>query len=175
MSSSGLTQRRRTSWGFVLAVVLLVALPIAEVWLLVQVGQEIGLGWTLLVLIAEAALGGWLMRLEGGKAWTALSKAYGTGRLPSGELADAALILVGGALLLLPGFLTDVLGLFFLLPFTRPLARRALGYLIARRVVAMGFDPRAATTRGDVIEGETVTDPTPDPRIVSGEIEGDDR
>lgn len=162
---------RRLSWGFVVAVALLVCLPIAEVWLLVQVGQEIGAGWTVLVLIIEAVVGGWLMRREGAKAWASLSTAYGSGRLPSGELADAALVLVGAALLLLPGFLTDVLGLIFLLPFTRPLARRALGFLIARRVAAMGLSPTTQPLRSDVIEGETVADPAPN-RTVAGEVDG---
>ncbi|MGI8458002.1 MAG: FxsA family protein [Propionibacteriaceae bacterium] len=171
----GRGRQRTLSWGFVLAVVLLVALPIAEIWLLVQVSHEIGFGWTLLVLIAEVVLGGWLMLREGAKAWATLSKAYGTGRLPSGELANAALVLVGGGLVLLPGFLSDVLGLIVLLPFTRPLARRALGFLIARRVAAMGLDPRNAPSRSQVIEGETVADPSPDPDTISGEIEGDDR
>ncbi|MZO45290.1 FxsA family protein, partial [Escherichia coli] len=103
----------------------------------------------------------------------ALTKAYGTGRLPSGELADAALVLVGGALLMLPGFVTDLFGLLFLLPFTRPLARKAVAFLIARRVASMGFDP--GRSRPTVIPGETVEPPTgatDDPRVIRGEVEG---
>ena len=139
-----------------LLVVLLVAVPIFEVWLLIQVGQQIGLLWTVLILVAEAALGAWLMRREGARAWKALNEAFATGKMPTGELADAALILVGGVLLVLPGFATDVLGLVCLLPVSRPLARRFLGWLVTRRLarVGAGLVPRYGS--GTVIEGETV-------------------
>ena len=58
--------------------------------------------------------------------------------MPTGELADAALVLVGGLLLMLPGFVTDLIGLFFLLPLTRPLARKAIAFFVARRLNRMG-------------------------------------
>jgi len=120
----------RWTW---LAVALLVV-PILEIYVIIQVGQVIG-GWqTLVLLIFESALGAWIMKREGRRAWEALSSAFGTGGLPTRELADAALVLVGGTLLLTPGFLTDVFGFFFVLPVTRPLARRALSWLVARQV-----------------------------------------
>ncbi len=166
----------RHSWATPVLLVLLVAIPIFEVWLLIQVGQHIGGLWLLLILVGEAALGGWLMRHEGARAWKALNEAFGTGHMPTGELADAALILIGGVLLMLPGFATDVIGFVFLLPFTRPAARRALAFFVARRIQRMGL-PVATTGRGDVIEGETVDDPVPpgprptDRRIITGEVE----
>ena len=107
----------------------LVALPIVEVWLLVQVGQLIGVwldarsSWS-----ARPCSAAWLMRREGTRAWKALNEAFASGKMPTGELADTALILVGGVLLMLPGFITDIFGLLFLLPFTRPLARKVLAY-----------------------------------------------
>ena len=88
---------------------------------------------TVLLLLVESALGAWLVKREGRRAWTALRFALRTGRLPARELADAALVLVGGTLLLTPGFVTDVAGFFLILPVTRPLARRLLGWLAARR------------------------------------------
>ena len=97
-------------------VCLLVAVPIFEVWLLIQVGHQLGLWPTVLILVLEAVLAAWLMRREGSRAWKALTDAFATGKVPSGELADAALILVGGVLLMLPGFVTDVIGFLFLLP-----------------------------------------------------------
>ena len=124
----------RWTW---LAVALLVV-PILEIYVIIQVGQVIG-GWqTLVLLIFESALGAWIVKREGRRAWEALSTAFGTGRLPTHELADAALVLVGGTLLLTPGFVTDVFGFFFVLPFTRPLARRALAWLVARHVRRRG-------------------------------------
>lgn len=161
---------RRHRWALPLLIVLLVAVPIAEVWLLIQVGQAIGVLPTLLILVGEAVLGGWMLRREGGKAWAALNQALVSGRLPAGELADAALVLVGGVLLMLPGFVTDLIGFVFLLPFTRPLARSVLLFFAARQVASVTRRPFGPLNRGDVIAGETVPD-TPDPRVVRGEID----
>lgn len=151
--------RQGGSGGWIIPVllVLMIAIPIIEVWGLIQVGQAIGALPTVLILIAEAALGTWLMRREGGKAWQGLRDAFASGKMPAGELASAALILVGGTLLMLPGFFTDIIGLFFLLPFTRPLARRLLGMIIARRVRQAGVDVdviRAHVDRENNIDGD---------------------
>ena len=116
-----------------LAAALLV-LPILEIYVIIQVGQLIGAVPTIVLLVVESALGAWIVKREGRRAWQALSTAFGTGRLPGRELADAALVLVGGTLLLTPGFVTDVFGFFFVLPFTRPVARRWLGWFVSRRM-----------------------------------------
>lgn len=158
--------RLRRGWPMVILVVLLIAIPALEVWLLVQVGQAIGLLPTLIILFGEAVLGGWLMRREGGRAWQALNTAFTTGRVPSGELADAALILVGGVLLILPGFATDLIGFLFLLPMTRPLARKLVAFFLGRRIHRMAANRPAHAT---VITGETV-DATDPPVTVRGEI-----
>lgn len=150
---------RRPGWWLPLFLVLLVAVPIFEVWLLIQVGNQIGVLATVAILVAEAILGGWLMKREGSRAWKALDGALKTGKMPSGELADAAFVLVGGVLLMLPGFTSDVLGFFFLLPFTRPIARHVLGFFIARQVSRSGVPVmRARLQTEDLIEGETVPD-----------------
>ncbi|MGQ0630413.1 MAG: FxsA family protein [Sporichthyaceae bacterium] len=107
-------------------VIALLLVPIIEIVVIVQVGQSIGAWPTIALLIASAVLGSWLIRREGAKAWTALRDKLHSGGMPAKELADGALILVGGTLLLTPGFLTDLVGFFLVLPFTRPLARRAL-------------------------------------------------
>ncbi len=138
MSAPETSVRRGGGWVLPVLLVLLIAVPIIEVWLLIQVGSVIGVLPTIAILVAEALLGGWLMRREGGRAWAALNEAFGTGKMPTGELADAALILVGGVLLMLPGFVTDVFGFFFLLPFTRPLARKLLAFVVARRTAPDG-------------------------------------
>ncbi len=116
-------------------VILFVAIPILEIYVIIQVGQEIGALWTVLLLVAESILGAWLVKREGGRAWLALNEALQTGRMPGRELADGALILIGGTLLLTPGFVTDVFGFFLVFAFTRPLARKVLGWAVARRVL----------------------------------------
>ena len=140
-----------------LLVVAFLVVPILEIWVILQVGQVIG-GWqTVALLVLESALGAWLVRREGARAWTALRTAIRSARLPHRELTDAALILVGGTLLLTPGFLTDVVGFFLVIPLTRPLARRALGWFVSRRVLP---GSRVPTRPPDpVIRGEVVDEP----------------
>ena len=106
---------------------LFVVLPLVEIYLLIQVGHVIGAWWTILLLLADGIAGSWLMKREGRRAWRALREAIDQRRMPARELADAALILVGGTLLLTPGFLSDVVGRSASLPVTRPLARRRAG------------------------------------------------
>jgi UPF0716 protein FxsA len=147
----------------VLLVVLFLLIPIVEIYVIVQVGQQIGVLPTIALLIFESAIGAWLVKREGRRAWTALRAAVGTGRLPSSELADAALVLVGGTLLLTPGFVTDVFGFFMILPLTRPLARRALGWFVTRRASALVASrvPSSRTGRGRgsrTVPGEVVRD-----------------
>lgn len=156
--------RRRPRWVGLLFVALLVV-PLVELAVIIAVGRVIG-GWqTLLLLLVESALGAWLVRHEGLRTWRALADALQTGRMPSRELADAALVLVGGTLLLTPGFLTDVAGFFMILPPTRPIARRGLEAVVSRRLLR-GFwgtrppgagppggpgDAGGDTIRGDVL------------------------
>jgi UPF0716 protein FxsA len=157
--------------GLFLVVAFLIV-PIVEIYVIVQVGQQIGALPTVLLLIFESALGAWIVRHEGSRAWRALQTAATSGQLPSRELADAALVLVGGTLLLTPGFVTDIVGFFFVLPPTRPLARRLLvGFFMRRAVVAVTrFGPAA---RG----GGPAYRPGPGPgpgRVVQGEVVRDD-
>jgi len=145
-----------------LLVVLLLVVPIVEVAVIIAVGRTIG-GWpTFGLLLIESALGAWLVRREGSRSWRALSEALTSGRMPPRQLANAALVLVGGTLLLAPGFLTDIVGFFLILPLTRPLARRLLEGMVARRLLGGLMPSRSgpASRRGgpdgpdDVIEGE---------------------
>jgi len=152
--------------------------PIFEVWLLIKVGQQLGLLPTILILIAQAIIGALLMRHEGSRAWKALNDAFSNGKVPTGELADAALILVGGVLLILPGFLTDVIGFLFLLRWTRPVARKIIAFFVARRINRLGIPVmRARLDTENLIEGESVEQPPAngrkqdDPVVIAGEIE----
>jgi UPF0716 protein FxsA len=137
--------RRRPRWAWLVFLALLVV-PVAEIALIVAVGQVIG-GWqTIALLVFESALGAYLVKREGRRSWQALRVALNTGKMPGRELADAALVLIGGTLLLTPGFLTDLVGFFFILPFTRPITRRWL-----QRVVERHLAQRSGIIRGEVI------------------------
>ena len=143
---------------FALLAILFVVLPIVEIYVLIQIGQVIGPWWTILLLIADGVLGSLLVRSEGRRAWEALTSAIASHKMPHRELADGALILVGGTLLVTPGFVTDVLGLFCVLPFTRPLARRLLAGLVARRITSVHLPPPPGRGPGQQ-----------DPRVVRGD------
>jgi UPF0716 protein FxsA len=167
-------------------------MPVLEIYVIIQVGAVIG-GWqTAALLLAESLLGAWIVRREGRRAWRTLQETFTRGVMPDRELADAALVLAGGVLLLTPGFVTDVLGFAFVLPFTRPLVRRLLAAYAARRLRAAehrmtvqgldgmfgpgtdlprtggpaGFPPRAGTTTGRPPAGGPV---------IPGEVIHDDR
>lgn len=125
----------------------LLVVPLLEVLVIIQVGRVIG-GWpTLGLLLVESAFGAWLVRREGARAWEALRTALTTGRMPALELVDAALVLVGGVLLLAPGFITDIVGFFFVLPISRPITRRWLEAAVERQLLA-----RAGIVRSDVVQ-----------------------
>ena len=146
--------RRRVPW-WVLAL-LFVVVPVLEIYVLIQVGQVIGAWWTIALLVADSIFGSWLIRHEGRRAWQALTVALESGRMPATELADGALILVGGTLMLSPGFVTDVVGIVLILPFTRPLARRLLTRLVARRIIVAGRPGPGSD--GPVVRGEVIDD-----------------
>jgi UPF0716 protein FxsA len=146
-------------WALVL---LFIVLPVLEIYLLIQLGQAIGAWWTVLLLIADGVLGGYLMKHEGRRAWKALNEALAERRMPATELADGALILVGGTLLLTPGFISDLAGFFLVLPFTRPVARKVLARYLSRKLLDAGTGgpagPRTRQRPGpdSVVQGEVV-------------------
>jgi UPF0716 protein FxsA len=161
--SSGRRPRRRSGWGWAL-VAAFVIVPIVEIYVIIQVGQVIGAWWTIVLLIADSIFGSWLIRREGRRAWQALAETIRSGRMPAKELADGALILVGGTLMLSPGFVTDVAGIVLILPFTRPLARALLARYVTRRLLdgrrpgprgprgPGGSGPSGPVVRGEVVD-----------------------
>jgi UPF0716 protein FxsA len=156
---------------------LFVVVQIVEIWLLIQVGQAIG-GWqTLLLLVADSLLGAWLLRREGRRTWRAFRLALDERRVPAREVADGVLVIIGGTLLITPGFLSDIVGLLFLLPPTRAAIRPMLTRLFAARFGVVGvlgdaaLRSRRATTRPPtVVEGEVVEPPSHPPG--AGQHEG---
>jgi UPF0716 protein FxsA len=107
-----------------LLVVLFVVVPILELWVLIEVGQVIGTWNTIGLLLIVSFVGAWLVKREGLGVVRRFRAQLDEGRIPGKELADGVLIILAGALMLTPGFLTDVVGLLLLLPFTRAGIRR---------------------------------------------------
>ncbi|HET9555494.1 MAG TPA: FxsA family protein [Actinomycetota bacterium] len=117
----------------ILAIAFIV-IPLAELAVLIAVGDVIGLVPTLVLLLVVSLAGAWLAKREGLAAWRRFNLALAEARVPTVEVADGAMILLAGALLLTPGFLTDVAGILLLLPPTRALARRLAPRLAERRL-----------------------------------------
>jgi UPF0716 protein FxsA len=113
--------------------ILFVLIPIAELYVIIQVGQAIGVLPTIAILIADSIIGAVLLRAQGRTAWRRFNAAVSEGRLPTREVLDGVLVIAGGLALVTPGFLTDIVGILFLAPPTRALIRRVfLGRLAAR-------------------------------------------
>jgi UPF0716 protein FxsA len=131
-----MTRRRLLPLWLLVAVFVLV--PLLEIWTILQVGRVVGPWWTIALLVLASVVGSWLMKREGSRAWRAIQEALATGRMPARELADGALVLIGGTLMLSPGFATDAVGILLVLPATRPVARRALTRVVERRLLVVG-------------------------------------
>lgn len=141
--------------------VLFVVVPLVELYVIIQVGQEIGALWTIAILVADSLLGSMLMRSQGRVAWRRFNEAIAAGRVPAREVFDGVLVIFGGALLLTPGFVTDVFGLLLLLPPTRALIRRALVRRFDGRIaVSSAGDRWRRRPHGDDVEG-SATDVEP--------------
>jgi len=123
-----------------LLVLLFIVVPIAELYVIIKVGELIGVLPTLALLLADAVLGSMLLKHQGRGAWRRFNQALAERRFPGREVVDGVLIVVGGTLLLTPGFLSDVVGVLLLLPPTRAVARRVLRRLTLGRftVVSLG-------------------------------------
>jgi UPF0716 protein FxsA len=122
-----------------LLVLAFIVVPIAELYVIIQVGEAIGVVPTLLLLLLDAFLGSWLLKHEGRAAWRRFNTALAEKRMPGKEVADGFLVILGGALLIAPGFITDVFGILFLIPPTRAIARRVLHRYTVGRVAVVGF------------------------------------
>ena len=152
-----------------------IIVPIVEIYVIIRVGSWIGPWPTVALLLLDGFAGAWLFKREGARTWTALNRALRAGRFPAKEVGDGALVLVGGTLLLSPGFVTDVLGALFLLPPTRGIARLLLMRVLRGRFGILDLRGEPPGTQGgfarprpagSVIEGEAVRpqdDPPPAP------------
>jgi UPF0716 protein FxsA len=148
--------------------IALIVVPIAELAVLIQVGSEIGVWWTIALLLAVSFVGSWLVKREGLGLWASANRELAAGRMPTKQLLDGILVLFAGALLLTPGFLTDIVGILLLLPPTRAVLRRVLRARFERRmtIVALGapgggaaYDARRRPPGGDVIDVDPLDAP----------------
>ena len=112
---------------------IFIVVPIAEIYVILKVGEAIGVAWTIVLLITDAVLGSLLMRSQGRAVWRRFNDAVRAGRVPHSEVIDGVLVIFGGAFLIAPGFLTDVVGALLLLPPSRALVRRGMRRWIERR------------------------------------------
>jgi UPF0716 protein FxsA len=144
-----------------LLVLLFIVVPIAELAILIQVGQLIGVWLTIALLIADAVLGATLARSQGRAVWRRFNLALQAGRPPAREVLDGTLVLFGGALLLAPGFITDIFGIALLLPPSRALVRALLvRRFMGRMVATMTRGPGSPRARQSYdVEGTAVDAP----------------
>jgi UPF0716 protein FxsA len=130
--------------------ILFIVWVVAELFVIVRVAEAIGVLLTIVLLIAAWPLGAWAMRSEGRVVWRHFNAALAEGRPPGREVLDGVLVALGGALLMVPGFISDVFGLFLLFPPTRVLVRAGLVRNFQHRLVARAgrFAGRAGDGRG---------------------------
>jgi UPF0716 protein FxsA len=111
--------------SFLLFLVFIVV-PVIELAVIIQVGEVIGPLLTVLLLLAMSIAGAWLVKREGLKAWRRFRAAMEQARIPAIEVVDGALVMLGGALMLTPGFVTDIVGLLLVIPVSRGLINRMI-------------------------------------------------
>lgn len=162
-----------------LLLAVFLGVPAVEIYVLVQVAQSIGALPTVALLVLDGVAGAALARSQGRKAWSALTQALAEHRVPAKEVADGALVVLGGALLLTPGFVTDVLGVLCLLPPTRAVLRRLVTGAVASRLLpgvsvgrrrTAGAPHRAPSRPGGVVEGEVIDGEVTDVEYTNVEV-----
>ena len=143
-------------------VVVFIVVPIAELYVIWKVGDAIGIWLTLALLAADSVLGSLLLRAQGRSVWGRFNTALAEGKIPHREVIDGVLVVFGGAFLITPGFLTDIVGLVLLIPPTRALVRRLVVRRLGRRIVV------STTTRSRVpydVEGTARDETAPPGRL----------
>lgn len=134
--------------GSILLLIFLLV-PLLEIYLLLEVGSVIGVGWTIFAVVFTAVLGAFLVRMQGFSTVNRIRSQVDQGQLPAVELFEGVFLLVAGALLLTPGFFTDAIGFACLTP---PFRRAVIRYLIRRGTIARSrTDPGGP---GEPLEGE---------------------
>jgi UPF0716 protein FxsA len=128
--------------------VIFIVVPLAELYVILKVADSL-LGWplTIALLAADSLLGSWLLRSQGRAVWNRFNEAVRAGHVPHNEVIDGVLVIFGGAFLITPGFITDVIGLLLLVPPTRRVVRRLARRTIERRTVVTVAGPAGRSRR----------------------------
>lgn len=133
---------------------LFLVVPIIEIYLLIQVGAVIGALPTILLVVATAVIGAYLLRQQGLSTLSRFQQNMATGVLPAREMLEGVLLLIGGALLMTPGFFTDAIGFMCLIPMTRQLFVAQLIKRSVGKVGGMTGTSGVSSGDDDIIEGE---------------------
>ena len=133
--------------------ILFVLIPIAEIYAFITVGEEIGVLKTLLLCVLTAILGGYLVRRQGLETLMNAQKSFQAGNMPLNALFDGLCIVISGALLLTPGFVTDIVGFSLLLPPFRQFLRRAVVKSGKFSMKSSDFSTKYQRNSDDIIEG----------------------
>lgn len=137
--------------GLQILFILLIAIPFAEIYLLLSVGSLIGALPTIMMVVSTAVAGAWLLKQQGFATFQKLQSNLRQGIMPAYEMIEGPIIMFGGALLLTPGFITDLLGFVCLVPSLR---RKLAQYLIEHHVFKRGMFYSAGVNENSVLEGE---------------------
>ena len=138
--------------GLPFLLLLFILMPVIEIWVMIDIGGIIGAGWTVLAILATAAIGASLVRFQGLGVYTRLNQTAARGEIPAMEMIEGLSLLISGALLLTPGFITDGLGFLILIP---PL-RRWLALAMLKRFFIVPADSTVQAAEG----GKTTIDVT---------------
>jgi UPF0716 protein FxsA len=150
-----------------LLIVIFIVVPLAELYVILRLGDAIGWFPTLAILVLDSILGSWLLKSQGRAVWRRFNETLREGGIPHREVIDGVLVIFGGAFLITPGFLTDIVGLLLLIPPTRRMFRRLVVSRLGGRVVVAGVERAGRRRRvepdGDWVEG-TASDIDSEPR-----------
>lgn len=157
---------------------LFLLFPVLELFVLVRVGMSVGFFWTFLMVLATSVLGFFVMRIAGFATALRARESLSRGELPAREMLEGLMVAVGGGLLLLPGFISDLLGVVCLLPFTRrvlvdKLRRRAEDQAMRQR--AFADDQQTHANPGHAYRPDAIHQPTREPDVIEGEFEHRDK
>lgn len=111
-----------------------ILIPLVELAILVKIGTVIGFWYTMLIVVLTGIAGATLARYQGLRVYTSMQRELNTGKIPSDDMIDAMFIFAGGVVLLTPGFITDLAGLMFLIPYTRKILKNYLKKLLGKRM-----------------------------------------
>jgi UPF0716 protein FxsA len=148
-----------------LLVLIFIAIPIAEIYVIIQVGEAIGPWWTILLLVVDSLIGSWLLKSQGRRVWARFIETVQRGDVPHREVIDGVLVIFGGAFLITPGFITDIIGALLLIPPTRAIVRRYLIRRLGKRIEFRASRRPSSSPSDYDVDGTATEYDAPAPRL----------